>query len=110
MDDAVLCSKNKTYALRSVTLSNSILVATPPLSDEAFDITNQNVLVIRSSVSQILEVSPSLPKLQRLEALLRGATYNEADDEDRAGGDDTGLVSQATLKFVHHNIDMNLGG
>lgn len=74
-DDAVLCTDNKTYNIRAVVVSNSFYVLTPPSPEELGD------AVIRGSVKQILELSPSIAKLHRLKGLLRSCEYD--GDEDK---------------------------
>lgn len=58
--------------MRSVVLSNLVLVVTgsPDPSD-------QDSVVVRDQVQEILELAPCLPKLQRLGILLRGMEYDE---------------------------------
>ncbi|KAE9410644.1 hypothetical protein BT96DRAFT_1012143 [Gymnopus androsaceus JB14] len=65
-EDAVLCTKDKTYAIRAVSLSNSILVVTSPPDSE---------------LNEILELTQTIPKLHKLNALLKGKEYGE-DEED----------------------------
>ncbi|THH09399.1 hypothetical protein EW145_g2056 [Phellinidium pouzarii] len=74
-DEAVLCTADKTYSIRAVTVSNSFCILTPPGIRESGD------AVIRDSVRQILELSPSIARLHRLNGLLRGCEYNEDSDE-----------------------------
>ena len=49
-EDAVLCTTDKTFSVRSVTLSNSILVVTPPSDASSMDFTDDAV-VIRDQVN-----------------------------------------------------------
>lgn len=56
--------------MRAVTLSNTILVTTLP------------DLQVQDEISQILELVPTLPKLQRLTALLQGCEYDEGHERD----------------------------
>ena len=57
-------------------VSNLFCVLTPPASDESGD------AVIRATIDQILELSPSIPKLHRLRGMFRGCEYDE-DSDDR---------------------------
>ena len=57
-------------------LSNAICVLTPPSAGESGD------AVIRESVHEILELQPSIPKLHRLNGLLRGQEYDDAVGQD----------------------------
>ena len=80
-EEAVLCTESKTYTLRSVVLSNSVLVVSPPTDTNPATADNKDV-VIRDQVHEILELVPTLPKLQKLGGLLRGREYAEGHDED----------------------------
>ena len=78
-EDAVLCTNDKTYALRSVALSNSALVVT----SSAFDSSSEREAVfIRDELHEILEITPTVPKLHKLGDLLRGREYDELDEPD----------------------------
>jgi sister chromatid cohesion protein DCC1 len=83
-EDAVLCTNDKTYTLRSVALSNSVLVVTPPpVLDSPLSIAGEReAVVIRDELHEILEVSPTVPKLHKLIGLLRGREYDESDQSD----------------------------
>lgn len=78
-EDAVLCTPDKTYALRSVVLSNSVLVVTPPVGASGNPDTD---VVIQDTIHEVLELIPTLPRLQRLNGMLRGREYDEGHDED----------------------------
>lgn len=84
-EDAVLCTEDKTYSIRSVSLSNSVLVVTP--GEE------QGQIVIRDTSHELLQVTPILPKVHRLAGLLRGREYDEGredlDDDMLDGEQDT---------------------
>jgi sister chromatid cohesion protein DCC1 len=80
-EDAVLCTSDKTYALRSVTLSNTVLVVTPENAS--------NDLVIRDQVNEILELAPSVPKLHKLSRLLSDVQYDESHDSEILDSADT---------------------
>ncbi|GBE81571.1 hypothetical protein SCP_0313000 [Sparassis crispa] len=87
-EDAVLCTPDKTYTIRSVVLSNSILVVTPPQDEE--EVFSQQSgrpsaagdVVIRDQLSEILELVPSVPKLHKLDGLLRGQEYDEGHEDE----------------------------
>ncbi|TFY64603.1 hypothetical protein EVG20_g5889 [Dentipellis fragilis] len=103
-DDAVLCTADRTYALRAVVLSNSVLVVTPPSSSPSSSPTSGptsksphehghgHAVVIRESLGEILELQPTVPRLQRLRGLLRGMEWGEGaeDEEDEEDGDGGG--------------------
>lgn len=77
-EDAVLCTADRTYTLRSVTLSNSVLVVTPPSDLSSTD----EDIVIRDQLHEIFEAIPCIPRLQKLSGLLRGRDYDEGHEED----------------------------
>ncbi|KAF9519152.1 hypothetical protein BS47DRAFT_1288725 [Hydnum rufescens UP504] len=93
-DDAVLCTPSSTYAIRSVTLSNTAVITTSPAysSPKSFNrelpstpassapVADHGDLVLRGQIHEILELVPIVPKLDRLDALLRQSQYNEDDD------------------------------
>ena len=87
-ENAVLCTDNKTYSIRSVSLSNSVLVVTPgEMQDQIF---------IRDTSHELLQVTPVLPKVHRLVGLLRGREYDEGreDLDDDMLGDEQDIQSQ----------------
>ncbi|KAG1802728.1 sister chromatid cohesion protein Dcc1 [Suillus plorans] len=77
-EDAVLCTLQKTYAVRSVVLSNSVLVVTPSRSDP------DGTVHIRDQLHEILELVPVVPKLHKLSILLRDMEYDEGDEDKQA--------------------------
>lgn len=94
-EDAVLCTADKTYTLRSVVLSNSVLVVTPPTTGSNEDI------VIRDQLHEVLEAVPCIPKLQKLRGILRGTEYDEGhedDDEFGSAEDDRPVRSSPRLQ------------
>ncbi|KIY49279.1 hypothetical protein FISHEDRAFT_41449, partial [Fistulina hepatica ATCC 64428] len=86
-EDAVLCTGTKTYAIRSIVLSNSVLITTPP-SDTDFGDTqmdnnadeSKETIVIRDQVNELLELTPCVPRLHRLTSMLRDAMYTGEED------------------------------
>ncbi|KNZ81511.1 Sister chromatid cohesion protein DCC1 [Termitomyces sp. J132] len=108
-EDAVLCTANKTFAVRSVTLSNSILVVTPPSDASCMNFTDDTV-VIRDQVTEILELTPAVPKLHILSALLRGKEYDGNQDDDGVDAE-TMDATKITYNDALHTIqasDMEL--
>ncbi|KAJ7781154.1 sister chromatid cohesion protein Dcc1 [Mycena metata] len=75
-EDAVLCTNDATYTIRSVVLSNSMLIVTPSSSS------SEDTVVIRDQVNEILELTPAVPKLHRLSILLRGKEYDDIHDSE----------------------------
>lgn len=86
-EDAVLCTADKTYTIRSVVLSNSVLVVTPPPKAGSQSLPHElkideHDVIIRDQVSEVFELVPSVPRLHRLEGMLRGREYDEGHEED----------------------------
>lgn len=79
-EDAVLCTEDRTYVVRSVTLSNSVLVVTRDAEDDWDDL--GGTVVIRDTVNEILELTPTVPKLQKLSSLLQGREYTGDEDDE----------------------------
>ena len=79
-DDAVLCTSDKTYNIRSVTLSNSVLLVSPSPHIDGIE----NQVVIQDSLKELLELVPAVPKLHRLNGLLKEHVWEEGheDEED----------------------------
>ncbi|RXW24700.1 hypothetical protein EST38_g1139 [Candolleomyces aberdarensis] len=93
-EDAVLCTNDKTYSIRAVNLSNTLLVVTPP-PDTAHDFSDE-VVVIRDQVNEILELTPTVPRIQKLVSLLRGREYDETNEDDDEAAD-----PQETLRYTY---------
>ena len=55
-------------------------MVTPPPNDASGDASKD--VVIRDTIHEILELVPTLPKLQKLSGMLRGREYDEGHDED----------------------------
>lgn len=94
-EDAVLCTADKTYTIRSIVLSNSVLVVTPdPTSKDAEEDRDDDPaeeVFIRDQLNEIIELVPSVPRLHKLTSLLRGREYDEGhEDEDMASDDEDG--------------------
>jgi sister chromatid cohesion protein DCC1 len=100
-EDAVLCTNDKTFTMRSVILSNSVLVVTSSPDSSLAGFPNDEV-VIRDQVNEIMELTPSVPKLHKLATLLRGREYDEGQEEkeDNYVPDNLGVRS-----VIHANIN-----
>lgn len=93
-DDAVLCTSDKTYNIRSVVLSNSVLVISPPPG--AAD-GNSDQVVIQDSLNELLELVPTVPRLHRLNTLLKAHEWEEGhEDED----EDHGAAAKRKRRFT----------
>ncbi|KAF8165271.1 sister chromatid cohesion protein Dcc1 [Crassisporium funariophilum] len=80
-EDAVLCTADKTYGMRSVGLSNTLLVVTavPDVNASAF---SDNAVMIRDQLKEIVELAAAVPKLHKLSALLRDQQYDEGQEDE----------------------------
>ncbi len=77
--------------MRSVVLSNSVLVVTPPNGSD-LDFSDDSI-VIRDQVNEILELAPTVPRLHKLSAMLRGNEYDEQSAEEDMNDDQETNVS-----------------
>ncbi|KAH9056583.1 sister chromatid cohesion protein Dcc1 [Lactarius vividus] len=77
-DDAVLCTSERTYNIRSVVLSNSVLVISPPSDADG----NSDQVVIQDSLNELLELVPTVPRLHRLNTLLKEHVWEEGHEEE----------------------------
>ncbi|TBU30244.1 sister chromatid cohesion protein Dcc1 [Dichomitus squalens] len=97
-DDAVLCTADKTYTIRSVVLSNSVCVVTPdPAVSHVENDEPEPVeeVFIRDQLNEVIELVPSVPRLYKLKLLLRGQEYDEGhEDEDMVSDDDDDTTSR----------------
>jgi sister chromatid cohesion protein DCC1 len=89
----VLCTADKTFIMRSVSLSNSVLVVTP-VPDERAAAFAPDALVIRDQLHEVIELTPSVAKLHKLSALIRERQYDEGA-EDEVDAEEDGGVSAA---------------
>ncbi|KZT26783.1 hypothetical protein NEOLEDRAFT_1162040 [Neolentinus lepideus HHB14362 ss-1] len=97
-EDAVLCTDDKTYTMRSVVLSNSVLVVTPPKPEQE----QTDGIVIRDQLHDVIELVPSLPKLHKLKGVLRGTEYDEThEDEEMMDADEQTENSSLPRKFTY---------
>ncbi|KAI9068334.1 hypothetical protein FKP32DRAFT_156883 [Trametes sanguinea] len=93
-EDAVLCTADKTYTVRSIVLSNSVCVVTRDPADEVVDGDDEwKDVAIRDQLSEVIELIPSVPRLHKLNALLRGREYDEGheDEDDDMSEDENGV-------------------
>ena len=79
-EDAVLCTSDRTYNVRSVTLSNSVLVLSPTPHIDGSD----DQVVIQDSLNELLELAPAVPKLHRMNVLLQEHVWEEGHEDFRA--------------------------
>ena len=72
---------DKTFTMRSVSLSNTILAVTP-VPDEYADNFADDVVVIRDQLNEIIELIPIVPRLHGLFALIRDQQYDEGEESE----------------------------
>jgi sister chromatid cohesion protein DCC1 len=69
-DDAVICTEDKTYAVRTVVLSNTVMVASSSTHE-------QNTVLVQDEIRGLLEMAPCLPRLHRVHEMLAGLEIGE---------------------------------
>lgn len=79
-DDATLCTADSTFLLRTVGISNSLLVCLPPSPDDlSYSFTKDEgdrpTLQIRDICHQVLECVPVAPNLERIRTVLRASAW-----------------------------------
>ena len=77
-DDAILCTSDKTYNIRSVTLSNSFLLLSPSPQIDG----SEKRVVIQDSLNELLELVPAVLKLHLLNVLLKEHEWEEGHEEE----------------------------
>lgn len=85
-EDAVLCTQNKTFSMRSVSLSNTVLVVTPVPDERAADFSD-DAIIVRDQLNEIVELVPVVPRLHKLTALIRERQYDETQEAETQLGD-----------------------
>lgn len=85
-DDAVFCTPESTYAIRSIAVSNTLAIMTSGSAEDDMNAadaspTTHPTLVIQDQLHEILELIPTIPRLERLEALLRGSELDLDEGE-----------------------------
>ncbi|EPB81753.1 hypothetical protein HMPREF1544_11503 [Mucor circinelloides 1006PhL] len=72
-DEAVLCTESKTYIVRQVNTSNSLLLTTKdPVLDQH---------VVHDDISSTIELLPCIARLSRIDELLRESSYSGFENE-----------------------------
>ncbi|KAF8974485.1 sister chromatid cohesion protein Dcc1 [Flammula alnicola] len=87
-EDAVLCTADKTFSMRSIGLSNTVLVVTP-VSDECASEFVDDALMIRDQLKEVIELAPAVPKLHKLSFLIRDRQYDETNEDEHEANDST---------------------
>jgi len=70
--------------MRSIALSNTVLVVTPIPDDPSSDVSN-DAIVIRDQLNEVIEPVPIVPKLHKLSAMLRDRQYDEGQEDEDIG-------------------------
>lgn len=86
-DDAVLCTRDKTFTMRSVVLSNTILIVSPIPDGPTSNLIDDTV-VIRDQLNEVIELVSIVPKLHKLSAIIRDRQYDEGEDDNNIQEDD----------------------
>ncbi|RPD63626.1 hypothetical protein L227DRAFT_591615 [Lentinus tigrinus ALCF2SS1-6] len=104
-EDAVLCTADKTYTVRSVVLSNSILVVTsdPSTSHTEDDDEPVQEIFIRDQLNEVIELVPSVPRLHKLNSLLRGREYDEGHEDEDMVSESDDEVTKKRQKFTYED-------
>ncbi|WOO76835.1 putative sister chromatid cohesion protein DCC1 [Vanrija pseudolonga] len=76
-DDSVLCTPDKTYTLRSVTISNSLVILRAP---------EERTLAIRDICHEVLECVPAAGRVERVGVVLRESAWRGLGAEEAANG------------------------
>jgi sister chromatid cohesion protein DCC1 len=79
-DEAVLCTQNTTYNIRSVQNSNSLLLCQASTSSSTSGSNKGKKVEVQTTLHQTLELEPTIPKLEKISDLLRGQEWIPEDD------------------------------
>jgi hypothetical protein len=70
------------HIIRSVTLSNSVLLVSPSPHIDG----SENQVIIQDSLNELLDLVPAVPKLHRMNALLKEHEWEEGHEDDDDDG------------------------
>ncbi|KAF8913973.1 sister chromatid cohesion protein Dcc1 [Gymnopilus junonius] len=87
-EDAVLCTPDTTFVMRSVVLSNTLVVVTP-VPDECTTAFADDTVVIRDQLHDVIELVPAVPKLHKLFSLIRNRQYDEGREDEPDDNENT---------------------
>ncbi|KAK4685625.1 sister chromatid cohesion protein DCC1, partial [Tremellales sp. Uapishka_1] len=82
-DDAVLCTNESTFLLRTVSISNSLLILRPPEVEK-----QRAELEIRDTCHEVLECVPISGNLERIRMVLKGSAWEGMGGGKRKRGED----------------------
>lgn len=91
-DEAVLCTDSKTFVVRQVNTSNSIVL----IDSEA----NEGRHLVQDDLSNTIELLPCLARLGRLEELLKDSTFSGMENEATVKKNKVSFISQVNNKVV----------
>jgi Sister chromatid cohesion protein Dcc1 len=78
VDDAVQFTSDKTYNIRSVTLSNSVLLVSPSPQIDG----SESQVVIQDRLNELLGLVSAVPKPYRMNILLKKHEWKEGHEDD----------------------------
>ena len=73
--------------MRSVVLSNTILIVSPIPDGPTSNLIDDTV-VIRDQLNEVIELVSIVPKLHKLSAIIRDRQYDEGEDDNNIQEDD----------------------
>jgi len=85
--------------MRSIGLSNTILVVTSVPDNRAVEFAEDTV-VIRDQLNEVIELVPAVAKLQKLSVLIRDRQYDEGNEEEVEEHDGVVCALPQILIFV----------
>lgn len=98
-DDAVLCTPTKTYTLRTVSVSNSLLVLRPP---------DDTTLHLRDTCHEVLECVPSAGRVERIRTVLRESAWTGLDGQQERKRKRCKRYTRAQLESIIQACDAEL--
>lgn len=81
-DEAVLCTSSKTYAIRSVQISNELVLFAPTTSAGSL-VGEKRGLEVKDTLHELLELSECVPRTGRIEGVLKGQEWEGLEGEER---------------------------
>ncbi|TRM67715.1 sister chromatid cohesion protein Dcc1 [Schizophyllum amplum] len=108
-EDAVLCTHDTTYTMRSVLLSNSVLVVTASEGDLQLEKDKgpeeeREAVILRDQINEVIELAKCVPKLHQLTGLLRGKEYDGEEEDETEDEQDTPSASPVTYQAVRNSV------
>jgi len=106
-DDAVLCTRDRTWDLRAINVSNTFLIVTAGGSpDTNNDEDTTQSIYVQNELGQVLEIIPAVAKVERLRSLLRESLYDERMEDgysDEGDGMEVDDQLQRRVRSPAHN-------